>query len=436
MLGKPGFAIQERFFSDTFRPYLKHELPHENYYYFLEQSWLAWRLTVKKKDIQNMLFVEHICEQLYKNYHNDFPQLISYMLDQVHDSTERIAISEKEYYDARNEKEKDILKIFSASLRHYKVFFESEFRLWATIPYYFAVTSYGKKSGASTADTYVEVAGGNKYQTLKDIKLVIPQGDLKDFVDGFDNTIRNAGEGHDRYELTDNETIILHDIDPHTGRNKGKRELTQTDITRLIDKCRKTLWILRNGVMLFMANNPNFSKALSKIRPMKLREIEHRTIAFGETRWLKVKNFKYEKEKNLLSLELHYFEKHVGISSELIMGNGERYDLLDIESKVKYKHQVWGVLQNLYYIWSQEPAPDIDIKLFDDTNNCISDFAYSAEEMKKLLVGKRKYEPRLKRGSLTEDCYVMVGAIRVPYGTRKVAEAIAEKMGHNVRKLP
>lgn len=374
MFDEPTFAIKERFFSEIFKPYLKHELRVENYDYFLDQSWTAWRLGVKKKGIKNMLFVEWICEQLYKDDPSNFSQLVSYLLDQAYDAQERIIQSENGYHKARSSKEIDIVKVFSASLRHYKVFFESEFRLWSTIPYFFTVTKYKKKSGGSSPDAFVEIPASTKYQTIKDIKVVLQKGDLRDLIEGFDNTIRNAGEGHDRYEFSDNNTVILHDIDPNTGKPKGKKviELTQTDITNLINTCRKSIWILRNGVMLFIVNNPDFTKVLNHIRPMKFREIEYRFKAFSDSGWFKVNEFSYNKDSNILTIQLQFFEKHVGISSELILGNGERYDLVDVETKVKYKHQLWGVLQRLLSIWTKEPFPDIDLKLFDNKGHCLS----------------------------------------------------------------
>jgi hypothetical protein len=438
MFDEPNFAIKERFFSEIFKPYLKHELRVENYYYFLDQSWTAWLLGVKKKGIKNMLFVEWICEQLYKDNPSDFSQIVSYLLDQVYDAQERITQSENGYHEARSLKEIDIVKVFSASLRHYKVFFESEFRLWSTIPYFFVVTKYGKKSEGSSPDTFVEISASTKYQTIKDIKVVLPKGDLHDLIEGFDSTIRNAGEGHDRYEFSDDGTVILHDIDPHTGKPKGKKviELTQTDITNLINTCRKSIWILRNGAMLFIVNNPDFAKVLNHIRPMKFREIEYMFKAFSGSSWFKVNEFSFKKDSNILTIQLQSFEKHVGISSELILGNGERYDLVDVESKVKYKHQLWGVLQRLLSIWPKEPLPNIDLKILDNKGHCLSTLTYSNVELKKLLEGKNKYEPIPSKGTITEEEYIMVTAIRVPYGSREFAERLIEQRGHKVRKLP
>ncbi len=437
MSGEPGFALKERLFTSTFKPHLKQVLRVENYYYFLDQSWIAWRLRIKKKDINNMLLVEWICEKLYEKDPSNFSQLISYLLDQVYDAQERIIQSEEEYHSALSLDEIDIFKKFSASLRYYKVFFESEFRLWSTIPYFFAVTQYGKKSGGSSPDTFIEIAAGTKYQTIKDIKIILPKGDLQNLIEGFDNIIRNAGEGHDRYEISDNNTVILHDIDPLTGKSKGKKviELDLTELTNLIDTCRKTIWILKNGLMLFIINNPDLVKMLKYIRPIKFREIEYRIKAFSDTRWLKVNEFLYNKDLNTLTIHLQYFEKHIGVSSELIFSNGERYDLIDIERKVKYKHQVWGVLQYLLSIWTKEQVSNIDLKIFDNEGHCLSDLTYSNIELKKLL-RKKKYEPISSKGTITEEEYIMVVPIRAPSGSRESAEHFLKQKGYTVRKFP
>lgn len=438
MSEEPGFALKEKLFTSIFKSHLKQVLRVENYYYFLDQSWMAWRLRVKKKDINNMLLAEWICEKLYEKDPSNVSQLISYLLDQVYDTHERIIQSEEEYHSALSSDGIDIFKKFSASLRYYKVLFESEFRLWSTIPYFFAVTQYGKRSGGSSPDTFIEIAASTKYQTIKDIKIILPKGDIKNLIEGFDNIIRNAGEGHDRYEISDNNTVILHDINPLTGKSKGRKymELTLTDLTNLIDTCRKTIWILKNGLILFIINNPNLAKILKYIRPIKFREIEYRIRAFSDMRWLKVNKFSYNKDSNTLTIHLQYFEKHVGVSSELIIGNVGRYDLIDIERKVKYKHQVWGVLQYLLSIWTKEQVPNIDLKIFDNKGYCLSDLTYSNIELKKLLIGKKKYEPIPLRGTITEKKYVMVMAISVPLGSRKSAERFIEQRGYTVRKLP
>ena len=171
-------------------------------------------------------------------------------------------------------------------------------------------------------------------------------------------------------------------------------------------------------------------------RPMKFREIEYVFKAFSDSRWFKVSEFSYNKNSNILTIQLQYFEKNVGISSELILGNGERYDLADVETKVKYKHQLWGDLQYLLSIWPKEPFPNIDLKLFDNNGHCLSSLTYSNIELKKLLEGKNKYEPIPSKGTITEEEYIMATAIRVPYGSREFAERLVEQRGLKVRKLP
>ena len=53
-----------------------------------------------------------------------------------------------------------------------------------------------------------------------------------------------------------------------------------------------------------------------------------------------------------------------------------------------------------------------------------------------MLEGKNKYEPIPSKGTITEEGYIMVTAIRVQYGSREFAERLVEQRGHKVRKLP
>ena len=113
-----------------------------------------------------MLFVMWLCEQLYKDYPKDFVELVSYLLNQSHDALERITQSEEAYFQAKTGEKTDVVKKFASALRHYKVFFESELRLWSTVPYFFCVKKYAIKSGASTPDTYVEIPASTKFEML------------------------------------------------------------------------------------------------------------------------------------------------------------------------------------------------------------------------------------------------------------------------------
>ena len=85
--------------------------------------------------------------------------------------------------------------------------------------------------------------------------------------------------------------------------------------------------------------------------------------------------------------------------------------------------------------WNERIFPEIELKLFDQKDDCLSDLTYSGDELRRLLEGKKKYEPKSFRGKMTEKEYVMVDAIRVPYGKRKIAEKMAEQLGYKVRKL-
>ncbi len=343
-MADPPSTIKNVLYKKYIKPYLKREPVEDLYRYFLHQGYEAWRFSVKKEDINNMLFVEWMCEELLKNGEEDLIVLIENVMVERFEIQKKLHQSEADYFNLKNSDPID--KRFSTAIRHYKVFYENELRLWATVPFYY-VSKLGIKTRGSTPDTFIQIAASDKLHTLKNVQTILAKGDVKELVKGFSNEIRNAGEGHDRYEITDNDTILLHIVDPHTGKSKGSKqiELTYSQLVQKIDECRKRIWILRNGVYLFLNNNPVLGQKIKRTKPLSLREIKSTLESFTDNRWLLLKEFDIDKERKNLSLEVHYYKKKIGRSEELLFGNGERYDVVSIRKIVKYHDQILGVIQ-------------------------------------------------------------------------------------------
>jgi len=64
--------------------------------------------------------------------------------------------------------------------------------------------------------------------------------------------------------------------------------------------------------------------------------------------------------------------------------------------------------------------PNIDLELFDNKGYCLSNLTYTKDELKKMLEGKKKYKPTPSKEVMAKKEYIMVTAIRVPYGSREV----------------
>lgn len=421
---EPSLNIKQRFYEVYIQPYLRRRPNPDNLAYLLDQAWDAWRLGVKKNDIKKVLFVKWMCKELKKNNENDFVLLMSRLLQDTHDTMIRSETAERNVYNAKISRNTE--RIFRDSIEQYKVFFENEFRLWATVPYYYVCKNYGLKNNGSTPGSYVSIGASEKFHALKNIQTLLLKGNPRDLIIGFDNEIRNAGAGHESWEITDKNTILLKIIDPKTGYPKGSEqiELSKNQLEDLLKQCRKTIWILRMGVSLFLNNNPNFVAKLGRSKNFKIKEIEGHLAQFAANRWFTVKDFIVDDERTKIQLDLQYTPKIIGDKGQVFFGNGEKYDLIKIEERVKYKYQILGILQYLLVsFFERNKLPVIDLKIRNEKEQLIAELEYQPNELQKLFLEKTEENiPVSSRGEIPDSEYLLAYEVRVPFGQREVFE--------------
>ena len=429
--GQPSLAIKQRFYSEFIEPYLTKEPQGQELSYLMDQGWHAWRVHVKKQDIKNMLFVKKMCEQLYRKMETDFTELASYLLDEINDAQIRTHNSEKNFYEAKTIEEK-----FTSAVRHYKVYFETEFRIWGTIPYFYACKILGLKNSGSTPETYVKISASTKYYTLKNIQTILLDGDIKELVKGFDTELRNAGDGHDSYELTDNDTILMHVLNPKTGMPVGSKsiELTYGQLDGMISLCRKSIWVLRNGFTIFLNNNPEFRKKLKSTRPLKVSEIRSSLESFARDRRMYLDNFQLSKDRKHADISLRLKgQDYIGHGGELLFGNGERYEIINIKDSVNSKYQIISVFQYLVRILRQGNTPEISAEIFNDKKESIAKLEYELKELEKFFLPNREENIPIPRvGNIPEFMIDSVYEVKVPYGLKSEAILLLKAKGHDV----
>lgn len=430
-MAQPSMTIKQKFYSNFIEPYLKKEPTGQELTYFAEQSWYAWRLGVKKEDIKNMLFVEKMCQQLYRCEEKEFIELISFLLDETNDAQIRTHSSEKNFYEAESTEEK-----FISAVRHYKIYFETQFRLWGTVPYFFACKRMGLKNAGSTPGTYVKISASTKYYMLKNIQTILPDGDVKELVKGFDTELRNAGDGHDSYELTDNDTILMHVLNPKTGKPVGSKkiELTYEELDKMISLCRKSIWVLRNGLSIFLNNNPDFRKKLKSNRPIKISEIKASIESFVEDRRMCLEAFHISKDRKHVDIGLTFQpQEKERKGGELLFGNGERYDLINIRLTMQAKYQIISVLQYLVYIFKKGNTPEIFAEIFNDKKQTIAKLEYEPKELDKFFLPKKEENiPIPKVGTVPDFSLTYLGEVKVPYGLKTSAILLLKSKGYDV----
>ena len=130
---RSNLAAESRYFEIYIQPLLKY--PNQqprNIRYFFAEAWMAWRHSVQRKDMKKARFIEGLCDQLYKENEEEFLKVASSIADATNDTDLRNVQAEEILFNAL--KEKDLETIFPAQLALYKTFFESDFRLYGTIP--------------------------------------------------------------------------------------------------------------------------------------------------------------------------------------------------------------------------------------------------------------------------------------------------------------
>lgn len=430
-ISDPSHTIKSRFYEKYIQPHLKQKPNGENLAFFLNEAWNAWRLNIRKEDIKNALFVEWICRELEKSDKDAFSKLMSALLNDSYDVGVRLETAERNAHNAKTSANTE--RIFRDNLELYKVFFESEFKRWAAVPYFYACRIYKIKNSGRAPEDFVNIGASVKFHALKSIAVPLKQGNIRDLVDGFDNAIRNAGAGHESWEIDDSDRLILHPTDPETGQQKSNKQitLTVTELEALIKRCRKTLWILKMGISFFLNNTPSFVSALDDKGDFKKKEILGYLEQFAENRSFKVTSFAIEDDRKKITLSLKYSPKVLGESGQLFFGNGERYDLVNVEKEVPYEDQVLGIIQYLTVSFFKDP-PSVELKLLDENEKVVAELKYSNGEIAKLLTAADSNErPVPTSGKMPTGKCTIAYQVRVPFGQRELFEKFIQQRNKN-----
>jgi hypothetical protein len=420
----PPRVILECFYRDYISPYLKRKPSIVQMPYLYEQGYLAMRLRIDKSDIKSMLFVQWICEELQKSDTKGLAELLSAIFQETHDSQMRTEVAERNAYESASSKDK--YRVFGELLRLYKALYENEFRLWSTIPYFYICKTYRIGNSGSTSISFVQIGAGTKFHALRDILVNLPQGAFNELVSGFDNEIRNAGEGHDSWEVTDNNMLLLNVINPKSGKSTGSQQIifSEKEFAEQIEKCRKSLWILTMGIIIFTINNPETNKNIQRLKSYKLLEIKREIETFAGDSGLQLTDLKISEEKTKVKLGLKYKSQIIGSGGSVFIGFKEAYDVITITENVKYKYQAFRIMQFLVkYYFEPGKAPEIELTIFNDKDICVGDPVYKSAEIEKLFLKPcKENEPLPFKGNISDEEYLLGCQLRVPYGSGETIE--------------
>lgn len=412
-----GDGAKEPFFASYIRPLLATPVTNpEELAYFYDAAFNAWKLGINRKQIINTRLVSALLEELCKQDEAYLVEIIREMLAQQRAVAIREEADERNAYNARISK--NVERIFNDLLEQYKGMFENEFRHWATIPYAYVVRIQKKWTKPARPADFLHISGGTKFLFLSSDKTQHPNGDLKDLIVGFDNEIRNAGGGHDGYEITDKETVILHVRDPHTGayKGKGKIELSQDELQELIQECRRTIWSLEIGFALFMHDNLEFSRKCILQRTEKLREIKVYMTEYAKTLSLILSELEISEDRETINLIIKYKPAVLGEGGHLLMPS-QAYDLIKREDKVSYKEQFLRLIQVLLIrFFSLDKIPIISAKVYNERSEQLADLTLEPPELVRLFDGKKAGIPLPSVGQYPEGMYKLFWETPVPLG--------------------
>ena len=422
-----NLAAESRYFEVYIQPLLKQPNKRpKNVRYFFQQGWLAWRYSVQQNDLKATRFIEELCERLYKEHEKEFLQVVSSIIDSANDTGLRAEQAEAALYNAL--KDSDIETIFSCQLNLYKTFFESDFRLYGTIPYFYLCKEYGKSHAVQDAEKFVNVSASEKFQTIKNTAFSLPNGSFPSLVSGFDNHIRNAGAGHDRWETTDNKTVILQVVDDKSGKEKKRYEFTQKQLRDILQICRVNLWVLRNGLLIFLENTPEVEAKVVSKRVYKIREIKETAESFAANRSFLLKEFNLDNERTVLEISIKYDPPIVGRNGQIFFGTAEAYDIVHLEESIKYEYQMLDLVKHCLLHLDKNKLPKVIVHMFDDKDENLGTLEYGVLELAKLFIEEGDIQIPVPTKGTAPDIQCKIDMpVRVPYGKGEMYEKILKE---------
>ncbi len=409
--------MQQKFYEDIFLPHLKNQPDGETLLYLYDRAFTAWTIGVSKEEIENMLIIQKTCNALADKNEKIVTTLITELWSKMHD--ERV-ITERcmQKVSSLNEID-DIGERYDILLEYYKTLFETELRMWLTLPYAYLCEFIEPKLKKAEYEDYILVPAGTKRYKIKSLKNPTFQGDFRRLSIGFDNKIRNAGKGHNNYEITDSDTLVLLVKHPKTHKVIERIELDERELKAKVKLMERKLWPLEMGIVIYLINNPTIK---SKIQPKidyKIKEIERILWEFVKQRQMTMKKFSFSKDRNHLELELH---KDVILAGKkggkLHMDGSSPSDIFTDEVEVNYDEQIMGIIEYALHL-NRKNTFNVKIKVYDESNDCLMDLEFDKDEIAKLALGK-KQKPKPIKGEICKKTYKLIIEQAIPEGTKDI----------------
>lgn len=424
-------AIKRIFYSKYIEPILRAKPSTGLLETFLDLSFLAWRLRIDTEQLRRAVYVRAMCTFVLASDSSWFEEMTKAILAETHDSDVRISSKEAAAFAAQDSG--DVSSAWSATIDLYKTLFESQLRLWGTPAYSYLCKVLGVKHDAITPEEFVAVSASVKYAAMTSEKVHCPYGDPRKLVSGFDNRLRNAGGGHDDWEITDDLNLLLKVRHPKSGRLTDSVELTRSQFSSLVSQCRCSIWSMQVGLFAFLSEHTDILSRLERKSPMKIAELRQAVIEFARGRHFSVETLEYARGDSEVILELRYSPPLVGSKGQILMGVAGSYDVILVKHAVRCDSQVMGILQFFYSNLQSDECPGLKLRILAQSGSELASVEYSGDELRAAIHNSAEYRmPMAESGGLPTTEYDMIGELTVISGRKEEAQNLLLARGVEV----
>lgn len=401
------------YFQKYFEPLLKKGAKLSEYQrmWFYNKWEEASNINISKEDIDHIKFIEEVCNELFIQDDKKIKSLLSTYFQEYYIQIENI----KHISTFQDKKETDPKEYTNSINNLYKDLFESAFRLYFSIIYFYIISFYPAVKKIPLAEEIVPIWASAKYQIIKQAdKLLCRKSNFFYFLEGFDNKLRNLGWWHNRYHLNDDWNIVFIDINNETWKEKNRIIMTIEELESQIKLAEKSCFLIDLWIAIFYANN-NIKLDIIRSRPFLKREIEAIVSDSCKDSYRLDTKVTIDSEKKEVSLDIKYSPIYWWLELwRQMMVDNQVFDLIPTKEILPWKENILAIIHNTARCFPEENMHDINIKVYDEKNNEIAVLWLSKDELIILCTKEDRYDPKLKYGDFPNGWYEVEIEIRVP----------------------
>ena len=405
------------YFQKYFEPLLKKDvhLSEHQHMWFFDKWEQARAIDISKEDIDHIKFIEEICKELFDKFPEETKKLLSSYFQEYSIQTENIS----HLCILTEIKEKNPIGYIKEINNLYKDYFESSFRLYFSIIYFYIVMLYSAVKTIPLPEEIFAISASTKYQLIKKADCLLSRKpNFFYFLEGFDNKLRNLWGGHNRYHLDDEGNIVFVDSDDKIGKEKKRIIMSIADLETQIKSAEKSCFLIDLWIAIFFANNAVVLD-LSRTRPFFKREIEKIVSDSCRDTYRLETKANIDSEQKVVSLDIKYAPIYgwMPLGRQMMVDN-QVFDLIPTKEILSRKENILAIVYNTACCFPEDNMHDINVQIYDEKNNEIAKIWFSKEELvllcTKSVSKEDRYDPKPKYGEFPTGGYEVEIEARIP----------------------